>query len=171
VTRLRSSAVRAGIAGLLAGAVPIAASADEGTTYALDSHDRVVRDMRSARSLYVLKCSGCHGIDGAGAPAAGIPPFPGFIAALARHAGGRVYIAHVPGIVGSRLSDEQLVKVLNYILDEWSGEEGASSTPRFTVEEFTELRAVPVTNIVEYRRDVVAQMKDSGEPVADYPWP
>jgi mono/diheme cytochrome c family protein len=138
---------------------------------ALDSHDQVVRDMRSAKSLYILKCSGCHGVDGTGAPAAGIPSFPGFIAPLARHAEGRVYIAHVPGIVGSRLSNEQLVKVLNYVIDEWSGEEDASSTPRFTVEELADLRAVPVTNVVAYRRDVVAQMKQSGEPVADYPWP
>ena len=168
---MRSFAARAGIAGLLAWAVPITTSADERMNDDLDSHGRVVRDMRSAKSLYILKCSGCHGIDGAGAPAAGIAPFPGFIAALARHPEGRIYIAHVPGIVGSRLSNEQLVKVVNYIIDEWSGEEGSSPTPRFTVDEFTELRAVPVTNIVEYRRDVVARMKESGEPVADYPWP
>lgn len=169
--QLRSFAARAAIAGLLAWAAPIATSADERMTNRLDSHDQVVRDMRSAKSLYILKCSGCHGADGSGAPTAGIPPFPGFIAALARHAAGRVYIAHVPGIVGSRLSNEQLVKVLNYVIDEWSGEEGTRSAPRFTVEEFTRLRAVPVTNVVAYRRDVVARMRESGEPVADYPWP
>jgi len=169
--QLRSFAAGAGIAGLLAWTVPIETSADGQVSVGLDSHDQVVRGMRSAKSLYILKCSGCHGTDGSGAPAAGIPPFPGFIAALARHAEGRVYIAHVPGVIASRLSNEQLVKVLNYVIEEWSGEEDTSSTPRFTVEEFAELRAVPVDNVVEYRRDVVRQMQESGEPVADYPWP
>jgi len=169
--QLQSFTVLAQIASLLAWAAPIATSADEKMGVGLDSHDQVVRDMRSAKSLYILKCSGCHGIDGTGAPTAGIPPFPGFIAALARHAEGRIYIAHVPGVVGSRLSNEQLVKVLNYVIDEWSGEEATSPTPRFTVEEFARLRAVPVTNVVEYRRDVIAQLKESGEPTADYPWP
>lgn len=169
--QLRSFAAGAGIAGLLAWAVPVATSASEQTTLGLDSHDQLVREMRSAKSLYILKCSGCHGTDGTGAPAAGIPPFPGFIGALARHAEGRIYIAHVPGIIASRLSDEQLVKVLNYVIEEWAGEEDAASTPRFTVEEFTELRSVPVDNVVDYRRGVVTKMKESGEPVADYPWP
>jgi cytochrome c553 len=165
-----SIAARIVFLGLFLSAGPIAMSADMRTTYGLGSHDQVVRDMRSAKSLYILKCSGCHGIDGSGAPAAGVPPFPGFIAALAGYEEGRIYIAHVPGVVGSRLSNEQLVKVLNYVIDEWSGEH-AASTPRFTVDEFTRLRAVPVANIVEYRRDVVSHMKESGAPVADYPWP
>lgn len=169
--RIGTIAAGVGLAGLLACAVPFATSAEEQVSSAYSDHDQVVRKMSSAKSLYVLKCSGCHRIDGTGAPEAGIPPFPGFIAPLARNPDGRVYIAHVPGIVGSRLSNEQLVEVLNYVIDEWSGEEDTSSTPRFTAEEFARLRAVPVTNVVEFRRDVVTQMIESGDPVADYPWP
>lgn len=164
-------AAGAAIAVMVAWTLPFVISAQEQSAATVSDHDTVVRSMTSAKSLYILKCSGCHRIDGTGAPAAGIPPFPGFIAPLARQPDGRIYIAHVPGIAASRLSDEQLVDVLNYVIDEWSGEESAEATPRFTVDEFSALRAVPVSNVVELRRDVVAQMKDAGEPVADYPWP
>lgn len=167
---VRTLAAGLGLAGLIALAVPLGISAEEQASYGVDEHDKVVRKMSSAKSLYLLKCSGCHRVDGTGAIEAGIPPFPGFIAPLARNPNGRVYIAHVPGVIGSRLSNEQLVDVLNYVIDEWSGED-AGDTPRFTVEEFAALREVPVTNVVEFRRDVVAQMTAAGDPVADYPWP
>lgn len=161
-----------GLAGLLVCAAPSTAFAEE-TGYSPPSaaHDQIVKGMSSAKSLYALKCSGCHRMDGMGAPEAGIPPFPGFIAPLARNQDGRVYIAHVPGIMGSRLSNDQLADVLNYVIDEWS--EDTSSTPpaRFTAEELTELREVRLTNIVEFRRNVVAQLSAAGDPVADYPWP
>jgi mono/diheme cytochrome c family protein len=163
-------AAGAAAAVMVAWMLPFVLAAEEQSAATISEHDNVVKSMTSARSLYVLKCSGCHRIDGAGAPAAGIPPFPGFIAPLARQPEGRVYIAHVPGIAASRLSDAQLVDVLNYVIEEWSGDEGAA-TPRFTVDEFSVLRAVPVSNVVELRRDVVAQLKEAGEPVADYPWP
>ena len=164
-------AVGMGLACLAGWSIPYATRADEQASRSLQTQDAVVGSMSSPKSLYILKCSGCHGINGAGAPAAGIPPFPGFIAPLAQHPEGRVYIAHVPGIAASRLTDAQLVDVLNYVIDEWSGEEDIASTPRFTVDEFSKLRAVPVTNVVEFRRDLVTQMTEAGDPVADYPWP
>ena len=167
---LRTLASSVAIATLMGIAMPMVMSAEQQASSAFDDHDKVVRKMTSARSLYMLKCSGCHRVDGQGAPEAGIPPFPGFIAPLARNDDGRVYIAHVPGIMGSRLSNEQLADVLNYVIDEWAGED-AADTPRFTTEELAALREVPVTNIVEYRRDVVNQLIEAGDPVADYPWP
>jgi mono/diheme cytochrome c family protein len=168
--RMRTLATCLSLAALMGVSAPLVMSAEPQASPGVDGHDKVVRKMSSAKSLYMLKCSGCHRVDGTGAPEAGIPPFPGFIAPLARNADGRVYIAHVPGIMGSRLSNEQLADVLNYVIDEWAGED-ASSTPRFTVEELAALREVPVTNIVEYRRDVVNQLIEAGDPVADYPWP
>ena len=167
---LRMLAASLGLAGTMALLAPLASTAEQQAAGDLDSHGKIIRKMSSPKSLYILKCSGCHRVDGTGAPEAGIPPFPGFIAPLAGNAEGRVYIAHVPGIVGSRLSNEQLSDVLNYVIDEWSGED-STDTPRFTAEELAELREVPVTNIVEYRRDVVTQLTEAGYPVADYPWP
>lgn len=122
----------------------------------------------STTALYLLKCSGCHRADGAGAPDAGVPPFPGFIGTLANDPAGRRYILHVPGVAASGLSDEDLTRVLNYVLDVW----GARSRPQpFTPAEVARLRAAPVGDIVGYRRTLVARLRKAGAPVADYPWP
>ena len=124
----------------------------------------------TARTLYLLKCSGCHRADGQGAADAGVPPFPGFIADLARDPGGRTYMLHVPGVASSGLNDADLTAVLNYLLDRWSGASAADTKP-FTPQEVAALRAVPVNNIVSYRRTLVARLRKSGAAIAEYPWP
>ena len=124
----------------------------------------------SPKTLYLLRCSGCHRPDGGGAVSAGVPPFPGFIGPMTSDPMGRTYVTHVPGITGSGLSDAQIASVLNYVLDRWSTEGGSISQP-FTVEEVAERRAVPVSDIVSYRRALVARLTKRGLPVGDYPWP
>jgi mono/diheme cytochrome c family protein len=124
----------------------------------------------TARTLYLLKCSGCHRADGEGASDAGVPPFPGFIADLARDPGGRTYMLHVPGVTNSGLGDADLTGVLNYLLDRWPGQP-AMEARRFTPEEVAALRAVRVSDIVSYRRTLVARLRKSGAAIADYPWP
>ena len=124
----------------------------------------------TSKSLYLLKCSGCHRADGQGAVQAGVPPFPGFVGALASDPAGRTYMLHVPGVAGSGLGNSDLARVMNYLLDEWSSAP-ADRIPRFTPEEVARQRAVPVNDVVSYRRGVVARLRKSGAPVADYPWP
>jgi mono/diheme cytochrome c family protein len=123
----------------------------------------------TARTLYLLKCSGCHRADGQGAVDAGVPPFPGFIAELARDPGGRTYMLHVPGVAGSGLNDTDLTAVLNYLLDRWSG--APAEAQRFTPQEVAGLRAIAVNDIVSYRRTLVARLRKSGAAIAEYPWP
>ena len=124
----------------------------------------------TALTLYLLKCSGCHRANGQGASDAGVPPFPGFIADLARDPGGRTYMLHVPGVVSSGLSDADLTGVLNYLLDRWSSGPAAEAR-RFTPQEVATLRAVGVNDIVSYRRTLVARLRKSGAAIAEYPWP
>jgi mono/diheme cytochrome c family protein len=68
---------------------------------------------------YLLHCSGCHGRDGRGIPAKGIPDlheawmFSGT-------AEGRRYLVQVPGIATSRLDDAGAAAMLNYVLAAWS---------------------------------------------------
>lgn len=127
-------------------------------------------DAMSPPALYRLRCSGCHGLEGMGAPSAGIPPFPGSIGAIAADDGGRAYIMHVPGVVGSGLNNAQLAAVMNYVLDQWSGDK-ARPVARFTPDEVTRLRAVPVGDVVSYRRDLSQRLAKGGVAIADYPWP
>lgn len=140
-------------------------------TNAGQSENSVVAKMTSPRSLYLLRCSGCHQVNGAGSPGGGVPPLPGYLGPMAADPEGRIYIAHVPGVAAARLNDLQLVEVLNYLIDEW-GEQPNGEKPRyFTVEELRDLQATPVQNVVEYRRGIVQRMEEEGLPVADYPWP
>lgn len=124
---------------------------------------------RPAQANYLLRCSGCHGPDGSGAPAAGIPPLPGFISAFTADEQGRTYLMHVPGVVSTGLNDREIAAVMNYVVDRW----GNARQPftRFTPEEVTHLRAIEVADVVAYRRDLIKRLQAEGQPVAAYPWP
>ncbi|MDQ0322729.1 mono/diheme cytochrome c family protein [Pararhizobium capsulatum DSM 1112] len=122
----------------------------------------------SARFNYMLRCAGCHTETGEGLPHAGIPQFPGYIDAFAADDEGRTYMMHVPGVVGSSLSDAQIAAVLNYVVKSWGD---PSIVAPFTAEEVTTRRAKPVPDVVAYRRQLVTRLKAEGAKIAEYPWP
>lgn len=124
----------------------------------------------STKTLYVLRCAGCHGFDGSGSMQAGVPSFVGFIGAFAHDWQGRAYMTHVPGVVGSGLTDAEIADVLNYIVDAFAAEPEGTLAP-FTEDEVTALRAEDIADVVGYRRDVARRLVADGVPVADYPWP
>ena len=119
------------------------------------------------KANYLLRCSGCHGTKGAGTVEGGIPPFPGFVGPLVSDDAGRTYVMHVPGVVGSSLSDAEIAAVLNYVVGNWS-----DGTPApFTTEEVVRRRAEPMPDLIAYRRAIVARLAQRGVTLADYPWP
>jgi mono/diheme cytochrome c family protein len=123
---------------------------------------------RSGRTNYILRCSGCHLLDGSGLPASGIPALPGYIDTFVQDEDGRTYVTHVPGVVASGLTDGEIADVLNYVVAEWGTPTGSD---RFTETEVARRRAENVPDVVAYRRAVVARLKATGVAVADYPWP
>ena len=64
---------------------------------------------------WVLNCQGCHRTDGAGSPETA-PPLVGLVAKFTNVTGGREYLARVPGVATSPLSDVELAELLNWIL-------------------------------------------------------
>lgn len=123
---------------------------------------------RPARANYLLRCSGCHLGDGSGLPASGIPPLPGFIDIFAGDEDGRTYLTHVPGVAASGLSDAEVAAVLNYVVGEWGD---PSAVAPFNGAEVTARRAVPVLDVVAYRRALTARLRAEGVVLAEYPWP
>jgi len=123
---------------------------------------------RSAEVNYILRCAGCHDLDGSGLASAGIPPFPGFISSFVNDADGRTYIMHVPGVVASGLNDAEIAAVMNYVTARWGDQQPFE---RFTTAEVTQRRALPVADVVIYRREVVKRLAAAGLPIAEYPWP
>ncbi|WP_225766148.1 cytochrome c [Inquilinus sp. Marseille-Q2685] len=129
------------------------------------------QDARPAHIDYMLKCSGCHGADGSGSPDRGIPDFRGYVDGFGRTEAGRTYVMHVPGVVNSSLSDARIAAVMNYVVASFGAPATRSSVRPFTAEEVGRLRAVPVPDVVAYRREVAADLTRAGIPVAGYPWP
>lgn len=105
-------------------------------------------------------------MSGEGSLLGGIPTFIDSVGSIAATEAGRTYMVHVPGLISADLSPAETADVVNYLLDAWG--EGA---PPFTAEEVARLRAIPVADIVAYRRQVAADLGERGLPIADYPWP
>ncbi len=123
---------------------------------------------RNASNNYILHCSGCHGGDGAGSPAGGIPSLS-LIKSFTSDAEGRKYLMQVPGIAYSGLSDKEIAAVVNYVAARWG--EAAVPFQSFTAEEVGQLREVDIEDIVGFRRHLAKRYAAEGKLVADYPWP
>ncbi|MDR3159657.1 MAG: hypothetical protein LBU11_11790 [Zoogloeaceae bacterium] len=124
---------------------------------------------RSARVNYILRCAGCHGLDGTGHAPGGIPAFPGYISSIVDDDEGRTYLMHVPGVVASGLkTNQEIADVMNYVAARWGSN---PAFERFTEEEVRARRAAAVVDVVEYRRSIVRRLLSAGKPVAPYPWP
>ena len=77
------------------------------------------RDAAAARIDYLLHCSGCHRPDGAGAPPE-VPSLRGPIGLIVGTPEGREYVARVPEAAQAPLEDDELARVLNWMLREFS---------------------------------------------------
>lgn len=81
---------------------------------------------------YLLHCGGCHIEDGSGMPPH-VPDLRVDMPFFASFTEGRAYIARVPGVVQSPMTDEQLTQVLNMILDRFTP--AGSNLQPYTAEE------------------------------------
>lgn len=132
------------------------------------AHQAVAAE-RSATKNYILRCLGCHGADGSGAPKQGIPAFPGLVDPLYSNDKGRTYLVHVPGVTASSLTNNEIAEVLNYVADRWA--KAPEQLQRFTAQEVQERQQVPVKDVVALRRALTEQLRQQGIELADYPWP
>ena len=73
------------------------------------------------RANYLFSCRGCHLADGSGVPP-DVPSLRNSLGELVATARGRDYVMRVPGVLQSRLNDEQLAEVINYILTEFNAD-------------------------------------------------
>jgi len=126
---------------------------------------------RLPRTNYILRCSGCHGMDGAGSDIGGIPDFRGYVGGFARHDEGRTYVMHVPGVVNASLTDSEIAGVVNYVMTTYGADSLPAAFVPFTAEEVTRRRALTVMDVVGLRRGVAARLYAEGVPTAGYPWP
>lgn len=133
---------------------------------------RVAAEETSARTLYLLQCSGCHGSDGAGDPRVDVPPFPDFIGAFLRDPEGRRYVTNVGGVMSAGLDDYDTARVLNWLIEAFAG---TSMPPggfeQFDAEEVRKLRDSRPADAVVLRRQIAARLRVKGISLPAYPWP
>lgn len=104
---------------------------------------------------YLLNCSACHGLDGAGTP--GVTPTLHGVGSLLKLPGGRDYLARVPGVAQAPLSDARLARLLNWVLERYSG---TPPVPLYTAVEIARLRASPLRDTRSARRNLAIPAAD-----------
>ena len=109
---------------------------------------------------YMLYCMGCHGPQARGVPGK-IPPLAGSLALYMRTPAGRDYVLRVPGAANSALPDAQLAAVLNWLATSY-GVEGQPPPAPFTVAEVASARHMPLADVQQRRREVIAALAASG---------
>ncbi len=97
---------------------------------------------------YVLSCSGCHRMDGAGSRV--VPSLLG-MKELVDKPGAREYWIRVPGAAQAPLSDARLADLMNWLVTRFTNE---SPRPLYTADEVGRLRQQPLRDPVAERRRI-----------------
>jgi mono/diheme cytochrome c family protein len=103
------------------------------------------------RANYLFACRGCHLADGSGVPP-DVPSLRNTLGPLAASAEGRSYLVRVPGVLQSRLSDDKLADVLNWVLTEFNADTLPKNFKPFTTREVAAARKQILADPVGYRR-------------------
>ena len=106
-----------------------------------------------ARIDYLLHCGGCHLPDGRGAP----PEVPTLRDELGRIAGsdeGRAYLVRVPGSSQAPLSDADLTRVVNWVLQEFNQDTLPERFKPLSEREVARARANVLADPIGYREEI-----------------
>jgi mono/diheme cytochrome c family protein len=109
------------------------------------------KSLRPNSENFALHCSGCHRLDGGGVP--GVAPDLREIGPLLETPAGRAYLGRVPGVAQAPMDDEELARLLNWVLTEIAE---TAPRPAYTAREIGILRAEPLRDPVAARRALFA---------------
>jgi mono/diheme cytochrome c family protein len=115
-----------------------------------------------ARQNYLLHCAGCHLPDGTGSAPNDVPTLhriPGEFVKVPR---GREFLAQVPGIVYSPLTDAEVAEILNWVLAQYNEAVLPKDFVPYTAQEVTGYRAIKPANIMKVRARVLAELAAKG---------
>ena len=122
----------------------------------------------SPRALYVLHCSGCHGLDGSGSISARVPDMRR-LGHFLRVPGGREFLVQVPGVMGSGLDDTQVAQVSNWVLDTLAKGSVPARHKPYEANEVARLRQQPLVDVATVRGALASLALQAGWPVAPQP--
>ncbi|MBN7797594.1 hypothetical protein [Parahaliea mediterranea] len=110
---------------------------------------------------YQLHCEGCHKADGTGQPGF-IPRFTGVIGGLLAAPSGRDYLARVPGVAQSLLSDGDTAAVLNWILRTYDPAGIPADFRPYRAGDIARARRAPLSDATVHRQRLVNGLAGPG---------
>lgn len=119
-----------------------------------------------ARTLYAMRCAGCHGLEGVSPPAT-VPALRDQVGGFLCLPEGREYLVRVPGVASSLVPDADLAAVMNFVVFSLGGGSVPAGTRRFDAAEIARLRARPLNELAlrPYRAALVERaINECGAP-------
>lgn len=96
----------------------------------------------AGRDGYLMRCGGCHGIEGTSVPGA-IPSLRGTAGRFLCSAAARAAFTRLPNVRMSLLNDDLLAQVLNFVAFDLGGASAPAGARRFTAAEVHASRSAP----------------------------
>ena len=108
------------------------------------------------RTNYLFACRGCHLADGRGVPP-DVPTLRDTLGDIVGRTGGREYLVRVPGVLQSRLDDDDLAAVLNYILTEFNADTLPDGFKPYSAREVGRARQKILADPQKYRQALLGE--------------
>jgi hypothetical protein len=106
--------------------------------------------MPRAAQVYAKNCQGCHGEKGVSVTE--IPSLANRIGYFARSPEGRRYLVQVPNVALNPSSDEDIARMMNWLLDTYSRAQLPQDFAPYSTEEIARLRKARIDAPTERRR-------------------
>jgi mono/diheme cytochrome c family protein len=108
------------------------------------------------RRDFLLNCGGCHGYEGISNPKL-VPNLKDLVGYYLNIPEGRAYLARLPNVAFSTLSDQKLTAVLNYVVFDIGGGSAPAGAKPYEAAEVSKWRQQPLTEVSlsAYRRQLV----------------
>lgn len=142
---------------------PLAKAGVLGTAAAVRADAESVAKTNSPRSLYVLHCAGCHGMDGAGSERGQVPDMRR-LGEFLKRPDGRRFLVQVPGVMGSGLSDEDVAQVTNWVFTTLVTDVNPRTFVPYTAQEIANARANPLKDVMATRTRLLATDPQTATP-------
>ena len=117
---------------------------------------------RDGRYLYVLTCSGCHGIDGSASKEGRVPALSGSIGHFMKTPEARNFLPQAPGIMTSGLNDRDVQALMNWMVPALAGSSLPETFQPYSLEEIGQSRKTKPDDFFVARRAIAQQLKDFG---------
>jgi hypothetical protein len=117
---------------------------------------------RGSEHDYVLRCSGCHSMDGSGHPEFGVPDFRGQVGYFLRLPQGRAFLMQVPGLLNAGLPDDRSAAVTNYVIKTFAGDSLPRDFAPYTAEEAKRYRESRPADVAARRVQLYRQLNGLG---------